>query len=132
MISLRTKRRFGSWLLGLFLIAQFAGVVPLVTIHLEHVIASAQDAAVDFGSAGAVSRAHHHHVHHGSGPHDHGASDPNDQCCTLHHHLAGVLPHAASAEAAPLVIAAIVSLPPAPLMAADPGQLERPPKFLSV
>jgi hypothetical protein len=132
MISLCTRRRFGCWLLGLFLIAQLTGVVPLLTIHLEHEIASAQDAAADFGSAGAVSHAHHHHVHHGSGPHDHGASDPNDQCCTLHHHLTGVLPHAVSAGAVALVVAAIVSLPPAPVAAADPGQLERPPKFLSV
>jgi hypothetical protein len=132
MISLRTRRRFRCWLLGVFLIAQLAGVVPLMTIHLEHAIASAQDAAADFGNADAVSHAHHHHVHHGSGPHDHGASDPNDQCCTLHHHLAGVLPHAAAAGATDLVVAALVSLPPAPIVAADPGQLERPPKFLSI
>jgi hypothetical protein len=129
-------RRWGGWLLGLFLIAQFAGVVPLVTVHLEHAIASEQDAAADSGdglAAGhAESHAHHHHVHHGSGPHDHGASDPNDQCCTLHHHLAGVLPEAAPARAADLVVAAIVALPLALLVPADPGLLERPPKRPSV
>jgi hypothetical protein len=54
--------------LGLFLIAQLAGVVPLVTVHLEHAIASEQDAAADSGDGAAVSHAHHHHVHHGSGP----------------------------------------------------------------
>ena len=96
MISVRSRRWFGRWLLGLFLIAQLAGVVPLVTVHLEHAIASEQDAAADSDDTAAtahtVMHAHHHHAHHGSGPHDHGASDPNDQCCTLHHHLAGVLP----------------------------------------
>ena len=132
MISVRARRWFGRWLLGLFLMAQLAGVVPLVTVHLEHAIASEQDAAADSGDGAAVSHAHHHHVHHGSSPHDHGASDPNDQCCTLHHHLAGVMPHAAPARAADRVLAVIVSLPPAALVPADPGLLERPPKLLSV
>jgi hypothetical protein len=132
MISLRTRRRFGRWLLGLFLIAQLAGVVPLVTVHLEHAIASEQDAAADAGDGAAASHAHHHHVHHGSGPHYHGAGDPNDQCCTLHHHLAGVLPDATPARVADLVVGAIVSLPPRPLVPADPGLLERPPKLPSV
>jgi hypothetical protein len=136
MISARTRRWFGRWLLGLFLIAQLAGVVPLVTVYLEHAIASEQDAAADSDDAAAPARAamhaHHHHAHHGSGPHDHGASDPNDQCCTLHHHLAGVLPGLAPAGAADVLLAAIVAPPPAPLAPADPGLLERPPKLLSV
>jgi hypothetical protein len=136
MISVHTRRWFGRWLLGLFLIAQLAGVVPLVTVHLEHAIASEQDAAADSDDSGtsaqASSHAHHHHVHHGSGPHDHGASDPNDQCCTLHHHLAGVLPGLAPADVAAVVVTAIVSMRPAPLVPAEPGLLERPPKLLSV
>jgi hypothetical protein len=136
MISWHARRRFGGWLLGLFLIAQLAGVVPLVTVHLEHAIASEQDAAADSGDGAAVghagSHAHHHHVHHGSGPHDHGASDPDDQCCTLHHHLSGVMPGLAPAAAADLVVVAIIFLPPVPLVPADPGLLERPPKHLSV
>jgi hypothetical protein len=132
MISWYARRRLGRWLLGLFLIAQLAGVVPLVTVHLEHAIASEQDAAADSGDGAAVGHAHHHHVHHGSGPHDHGASDPNDQCCTLHHHLTGVLPEAAPDRAVDLVVAAVVSPLPAPLAPAEPGLLERPPKLLSV
>jgi hypothetical protein len=136
MISVHSRRWFGRWLVGLFLIAQPAGVVPLVTVHLEHAIASEQDAAADSDEitapAHAASHAHHHHVHHGSGPHDHGASDPNDQCCTLHHHLAGVLPGFAPAGVADVVLAAIVALPPVPLVPADPSLLERPPKLLSV
>jgi hypothetical protein len=136
MISWYARSRLGRWLLGLFLIAQLAGVVPLVTVHLEHAIANEQDAAADAGDVGApahaVSHTHHHHVHQGSGPHDHGASDPNDQCCTLHHHLSGVLPEAVPARSADRVVAAIVSLRPAPLVPADPGQLERPPKHHSV
>jgi hypothetical protein len=132
MISWHARRRCGRWLLGLFLIAQLAGVVPLVTVHLEHAIASEQDAAADSGDGHAMSHAHHHHVHHGSGPHDHGASDPNDQCCTLHHHLSGVLPAAAPARVADLVVTAILAPPPVPLVPAEPPLLERPPKALSV
>ena len=136
MIPWHARRRFGRWLLGMFLIAQLAGVVPLVTVHLEHAIASEQDAIADSGDGGttahAVNHIHHHHMHHGSGPHDHGASDPNDQCCTLHHHLSGVMPGLAPAGAIDPILAAIVAPPPAPLVPADPGLLERPPKHLSV
>jgi hypothetical protein len=81
---------------------------------------------------GVTGHTHHHHVHRGSGHHnhDHGAADPNDQCCTLHHHLAGVLPHAATGNPNSVPVAAIVSLPPRTFAPADPGLLDRPPKLL--
>jgi hypothetical protein len=128
MILLTTRRCFGRWLLGLFLIAQVAGMVPLVAVHLEHIAAAERDAADDAG-AHVAEHAHHHHVHHGSGQHDHGAADPNDQCCTLHH-LAGVLPHPLGGHPKDFPAATNISLPPAALALADQVTLERPPKFL--
>ena len=35
-----TMRRFGPWLLGLFLIAQLAGIVPVMFDHAVHVFES--------------------------------------------------------------------------------------------
>jgi hypothetical protein len=130
MISLRIKRHFGRWLLGLFLIAQLAGIAPLVAVHLQHISAAEQDLADDAG-AGVAQPAHHHHLHKGGGNHDHGATDPNDQCCTVHHHLAGLLPFATGANANEVPVTAIVTLRPRALVPADPGLLERPPKLLS-
>jgi hypothetical protein len=129
MISLRTKRCYGRWLLGLFLIAQVAGVVPLVTVHLQHVIAVEQDIVADIAGAGIPDHALHH-AHQGAG-HEDGVADPNDQCCTLHHHLMGVLPHAAGSDRNGRPIATIVSLPPRAFIPANPGLLERPPKLPS-
>jgi hypothetical protein len=129
MMSLGMKRRFGHWLLGLFLIAQLAGIVPLISVHLQHVVAGEQDIADDAASTSVAGHAHHHHDHKGSGRHDHGATDPNDQCCTLHHHLAGVLPNAAGANVNGISMMAFVSLPPRALVPADPGLPERPPKL---
>jgi hypothetical protein len=130
MILLASTRCFGRWLLGLFLIAQVAGMVPLVVVHLQHIAATEQD-AVDDAGARVGEHAHRHHVHQGSGQHDHGAADPNDQCCTVHHHLAGVLPFSAGGGTNDVPLASIVSLPPRVLVASDPSLLERPPKLLS-
>jgi hypothetical protein len=127
MISLGImRRRLGHLLLGLFLIAQLAGIVPLIGAHLQHVMASEQADAASTGVAGHA----HHHTHRGNGHHNDGATDPNDQCCTLHHHLAGVLPNAAGANVNGNWIIAFVSLPPRALLPADPGLPERPPKLL--
>jgi hypothetical protein len=124
------RRRLVLWLLGLFLVAQVAGVVPLISVHLQHVIASEQDIAEDAASVDVSDHAHHHHSHHDIGHHDHGATEPNDQCCTLHHHLAGVLPHPAGGTANGFPIALIVPLPSQASAPADPSTIERPPKLL--
>jgi hypothetical protein len=129
MISRKIWRRLAPWLLGLFVVAYVSGVVPLVSVHLQHVIASEQDIAEDIASAGISDHAHHHHIHYGSGHHDHGTADSNDQCCTLHHHLAGVLPHAAGGTLNGFPIAPIVPLSLQAFVSADPGPLERPPKL---
>jgi len=130
MISLADIRRFGPWLLGLFLLAQAAGVVPLISVHLQHAYASEQDAAADLKETGGISHQHHHHAHHEQGQHEHGAADPGDQCCTLHHHLAGVLPVAPPAGASNLA-PKIAPAAPQQLASADRYPLERPPRHHS-
>ena len=139
MISLGKIRHIrlwiGPWLLGLYLIAQIAGITPLYGVHFQHVLANQQDIADDLSN----SIAHHHiHVHHTHGAdggrgedfHDHSTTDPNDQCCTLHHHLAGVLPFADGTGTICTLIPSIVSLPQRSVAGADPGLPERPPKLL--
>lgn len=132
MIVLKT-RSIGSCLLWLFLVAQTGSIIPLFSIHLKHVFASQLDIAEDIAAGSASDHVHHHHAHnddHGDGQHDHGADDPNDQCCTLHHHLTGVLPHAIAAKTNGFLIVATASLPPRLLVNAEQRQLERPPKLL--
>ena len=127
MISLAEIRRVGPWLLGLFLLAQAGGVMPLISIHLQHAYASEEDAAADLKETGGTFHQHQHHVHHGQGQHEHGAIDPGDQCCTLHHHLAAVL-SVLPAVRPSTPAAKIVPAAPHQLASAERYPLERPPK----
>jgi len=128
MFSLVQLRRFGPLLLGLFVFAQAAGIMPLVSIHVQHALESVQDIAVDLGESGRVTHIHHHHAHPAGGQHEHGANDPNDQCCTVHHHLAGVVPLAMSATHHSLAVA-VITVPLPSLIGIDPSAAERPPKL---
>jgi hypothetical protein len=119
MISLCTMRRFGPWLLGLFLVAQIAGIVPLVVVHIQHIFETSQDIAADIANTGLDHRRHHH-----------GLDDSNDQCCTLHHHLAGIVSDADGVGIGDYFTAPIVRLSLRSLVGAEPGLLERPPKSL--
>src|SRR5215510_5753952 len=93
----RKLRRFAPWLLGLFLIAQFAAVVPLLMTDLRHDIETESDIADDLAATGTLNHVHSHHKDQTGAQHDHTGVDMNDQCCTIHHHLAGVLPFTISA-----------------------------------
>jgi hypothetical protein len=115
-------RRFGPWLLGLFLIAQLAGVVPVMFDHAVHV----------FESQPAVSSAHDHSAPGRHGDHRHGVGDVKDECCSLHHHLAGVIPFTLPTVAFSLAAAPLVAPPLRRLASADPTLLERPPKSSSL
>jgi hypothetical protein len=128
MFSLAQLRRLGPPLLGLVLLAHVAGIVPLIGIYVQHAIENDQDVAADLVEGGSVNHVHHHHAHHDGGQHDHGTADPNDQCCTLHHHLAGVLLPIMGNVSLSGLTASIVVVPPRSLSGADPGTLERPPK----
>ncbi len=128
MFSLAQLRRLGPVLLGLLFLAQAAGIVPLITIHIQHAFENEQDIAADLSETGKVTHVHHHHAHHDGGQHEHGSNDPNDQCCTLHHHLAGVVPLASSASRSSLTVP-IAAVPPRLLVGTEPGSPERPPKL---
>lgn len=122
MFRSHATRRFALWLVGLFVLAQIAGVVPLMAAHTHHVVESKQAAVSgDDGvlAVGARGAKHHHSI-----------ADLNDQCCAFHH-LSGVLAYVLPVVLVGFSRVLIVSFPPDMLMAADPIPPERPPKSLS-
>jgi hypothetical protein len=122
---LRTIPHFVRVLVGLFVVAQFAGVV-------SSPLASARS----FSTAVAFHIDHHHALHNdGQGTvHHHGdqSKDGADHCCALHAFFAGVLP--------PLIAVDTVIVRSQRLAAAladtglgvASGPLERPPRPLPV
>jgi hypothetical protein len=125
----RRLRRFAPWLLGLFLMTQFAAVVPLLITDLRHDIETEHDIADDLAATGTINHAHSHHQYQNDHRHDHSGVDVTDQCCTIHHHLSGVLPLTIShiPDEFPAVS------PPALRSRRPPGSspdgMERPPKL---
>jgi hypothetical protein len=118
----RTIRWLRTCLVGLFALAQIAGVSPLIYEHTLNVFGEAHvgDHAVRTDQARVAPAAP-------DADHHHGILDVHDQCCALHT-LAGPLPAVADvALANPLS----VRLAPATLVAladADPPRLDRPPR----
>jgi hypothetical protein len=136
MRLLRTTRYMGAWIAGLFLLVQAAGLVPLIGIHLQHIAETQRDIADDLAKTGVVNHIHSHHANHhhdGSGDarHDHGAADPADQCCMVHHHFCGVVPVEATGSRHGYLIVALLPRPPHLLVEAGRSRLERPPKLPS-
>lgn len=125
----RKLRRFAPWLVSLFLIAQFAAVAPLLITDLRHDIETESDIADDLAATGTLNHVHSHHRDQTDRQHDHTGVDVNDQCCTIHHHLAGVLPFAISNT--PDDFPAIPAASPCSRrpLGTDPGGMERPPKL---
>jgi hypothetical protein len=119
MTRLQKMRRIGPWLLGLFLIAQIAGIVPLVYAHTLHMFEGKQGIADGRDTIAA---------HEPGG--DRAVPGDDDRCCVLHHHLTGVLPGAASAIRVGLVGLRMIAAPTNPLASADPTPHDRPPKLL--
>jgi hypothetical protein len=128
VFSLTRLRCLGPVLLGFFVLAQVAAIVPLISTHIQHALETEQDIAVGLRESGGINHVHHHHLHHDSAQHEHSTNDANDQCCTLHHHLAGVMPMARGASGSGSAVP-IVALPPRSLVGIDPNKLERPPKL---
>jgi len=115
------RHPFGPWLLGLFLMAQAGGVVPLMLDHAFHA----------FEGQPAVATTHDHGAPGRHGDQRHGLADIQDECCTLHH-LAGIAVHTLSAAVIGIVFAPLEVAPPRALATADRIRLERPPKSLSL
>jgi hypothetical protein len=120
MSLVRTIRWMRPILVGVFALAQIAGVVPLTYQHTLNVFETTPVAG-------------HHHVRVATtapdAGHHHGILDLHDQCCTLHT-LVGPLPRVAEIV---LADASSVRIAPASLVAltnADPSRLDRPPKPL--
>jgi hypothetical protein len=120
MTLAKSMRRFAPWLVGLFLVAQIAGVMPLISAHTLHVFENKQVVSGDDGITAVGPHGTHHH----------GLADLNDQCCAFHH-LAGVLPFVVKAAPVRLAKLAIWPFVPRALVIAEPNLLERPPKSLS-
>src|SRR5262249_61091899 len=77
----RTIRGVVPWLIGLFMVAQLAGVVPSEYVHLTSGLAHAAAHQHDHGTPG--------HTHHHDGTKHDGTIA--DECCALHL-LPGVVP----------------------------------------
>jgi hypothetical protein len=135
---LRTIPWFTRLLVGLFLAAQFAGMVssranalPMPAAGAVHLDASRLDA-----SHTGASNAHHHehaqgHSDHG-GPgrhHDHTGSLA-DTCCALHACFAGVLPQPVAIAAETIAGEPLLAGPDAPAPGTPGGRLDRPPRPL--
>jgi hypothetical protein len=126
MTSQLTIRRTVPIILGLYFLAQVIGIAPLIAVHLHHLYQSQMAIAEDLAVIGVVDHGHDHNGHH-----QHGAGDPADQCCTVHHHLAAVLPVDLGAKPRSCASASVGMPLPDSLIGAEPALPDRPPKLLS-
>ncbi len=101
MALFRTLRRFVPWLVGLFLVAQLAGIVP----RAAHALPDAMPAA---------GHAHHQHAHDYADDrttrhhHDDQGANLADQCCALHL-LTAVVPLLAAAIPADIAAGSLLA-----------------------
>jgi len=109
-------RHIGPWLVGLFLVAQIFGVVPLISCHSAHAVGAASVLCEDEAGAGALPQSHHHLGDADDGAHHHTLQD-----------LTGVI--AGSPERGDLsaLHCAITLRATRSLAPADQLRLERPP-----
>jgi hypothetical protein len=113
-------RHLRACLLALFVIAQLAGIVPLIYDHTLNVYEPTPVAG-------------HGHAHvkptilNPDADHHHGMLDLHDQCCALHT-LTGPLPHVA--DSVPVNFASFRIVPEAVIaLSGDrPAVLDRPPR----
>jgi len=119
MLSTAAMHRLSPWLVGLFLIAQIFGVVPLISCHSAHAAGGASILCEHETDADAAPQGHHH------------LGDADD---AAHHHalqdLSGVMASAPDRREGSLVHTLIVAPVPSALAPADQIRLERPPKFI--
>ena len=129
MKLLRTIPGFVRLLVGLFLVAQFAGVV------------SSPRSGAMLATPSASHEHHHHtqdlndHAHdqadHGMphGHHEHGGTLA-DTCCALHAYFAGVLPLAIAIKTESIVGEPLSAGPDQQALGVPAGRLDRPPRPL--
>jgi hypothetical protein len=117
MIRQAASRRLGTWLAGLFLIAQVCGVVPLLGEHTAHVTESVSLATATV--AGLASHGHHY--------------DGDADGAIQHHELQDLSGAPACLIASfelPLAHVAITAYVSDALAESNPVLQERPPKHL--
>lgn len=122
---LRTVAPFIRVLVGLFVLAQFAGAV------------SSPFAGAWASEPSAASHGHHDHASGGDIAgmvHEHGGQQQNhgDYCCGLHAVFAGVLPAVAAVASMTLSGERVAANLAQATMGLAPGRLDRPPKTSAV
>ena len=126
MAWFRTKQRLCLWLVGLFLVAQFSGMVPRA-VHAQP------------GATAAVTHTtdQHVHMHAGHGQsHKHDNEQPSsnlaEQCCALHL-LVGVVPFVVAAVSIEPLVEPLLDASMSSAGGIAPHRLDRPPRsFLSL
>jgi hypothetical protein len=132
MKLLRTIPWFTRLLVGLFLAAQFTGMVSRRADAMPVAPAGASQMDALYTDA---SKAHHHHAQghssHGM-PSDHSdcSGNPADACCALHACCAGLLPPAVAIAAETIAGEPLAAGPDNAALGARGGRLERPPRPL--
>ena len=119
MRVLRAVRRHAVWVLGAFLIAQVAAIVPLQSHHAVEALIHATSALDQDDTTG------HQDDHRG-----HGHAGLAGECCTLHHHLVGVLAPAFGETAVAFSVLPLDTPAAVILETASPDLPDRPPKLL--
>jgi hypothetical protein len=124
MPFVRAIRCFRACLLGLFVVAQVAGIVPLIYDHTLNIYETAPVAAHGHQPVNPT-------VANPDADHHHGSLDLHDQCCALHT-LAGPLPHVLDATPAHFMSMRIVPSKVIALTGGKPSLPDRPPKPVSL
>src|ERR1700730_1969359 len=122
MIFLRAIRCLRASVLALFVVAQVAGIIPLIyehTLNVHEVTPVAAHGHPHVSPTDANPDADHHH----------GALDLHDQCCALHT-LAGPLPQPIDDAPVDFVSVRIALDELIALTGGKPGVLDRPPRPL--
>jgi len=116
MVSMTIKRRLGAWLIGLYVLALFGGITPLMDSDSAHAGAPITFSA----SKGAMPVQNHHHA--------------GDAADAAQHHalqdLTGVLTWLPDGGEFPVIHVVITPGVPQALAEADTLRLDRPPKQL--
>jgi hypothetical protein len=124
MTFARTIRCLRACLLGLFVAAQTAGVVPLIYDHTLNMVETVP-----------VGAHHHRHVEptaaNPDADHHHGLLDLHDQCCALHM-LTGPLPEIVDTSSVEFALARLAPAEVIVPVSGIPDLPDRPPKPVPV
>jgi hypothetical protein len=121
MMFVRTIRCMRACFLGLFIVAQVGGIVPLIYDHTLNVFETTPVAGHLHRHVAAVTAPDQHHHH--------GVLDLHDQCCALHT-LAGPVPRTVNAAPTDFVGMRVAPAVSVALAQRGPVLLDRPPRPL--